>query len=96
MIAIPTTLLLLTFLLEFVYVLMSAFAPENWNEVTIWADFWKFLVLLQALLSLAAVITSLILLITKKFPTVLAGLCITALSTACFAIWTTWTIDWFF
>ena len=68
-------------------------APDSWKEI-LWG-FWQYIVLIQALLSFVAMITSLVLMIAKKYPSMLTGVCMTALSVAFLVTWSTWTVDWF-
>ena len=86
---IPIVILISAFLLELVYAIVGT--ATNFEFLP---DLGKWTTLISAFLSLLAAISSILLLITKKFTSVLIGFSITLLSAVAFAVYATWTFSW--
>ena len=85
----PIVLLITAFLLELICAVVGT--ATNFELIP---DLGKWTTLISAFLSLLAAFSSILLLITKKFASVLIGFSITILSVVSFAVYVTWALPW--
>lgn len=85
----PIVLLITAFLLELICAVVGT--ATNFELIP---DLGKWTTLISAFLSLLAAFSSILLLITKKFASVLIGFSITILSVVSFAVYVTWALSW--
>ncbi len=85
----PIALLITAFLLELICAIVGT--ATNFELLP---DLGKWTTLVSAFLSLLAAASSVLLLITKKFTSVLIGFSITLLSAVSFAVYATWAFSW--
>lgn len=85
----PIVILISAFLLELICAIVGT--ATNFEFLP---ELGKWTTLISAFLSLLAAISSILLLITKKFTSVLIGFSITLLSAVSFAVYATWAFSW--